>query len=113
MTAVAIPQTLPITLKALRALLVERGLKLQVATKTEVVARWPLPITTVAREGARATVLRRNERDEWRGVVMVNSEGKGWGLVAQRTRFRDLLDIEMWLRCYAPGAGTPQLHEVR
>jgi len=103
MTAAAVQtlQTLPITLKALRALLMERGLKLQVATRNEVVARWTVNLARVAIDGAHATVLRRNEHGAWRGVVLVK-DGKGWDLVAQETRFRDLLHVGLFLSLHAP-----------
>ena len=101
--AVPVFAEFPILLKSLRIVLVERGLKLTVAKKDEVVARWPVHVARVAQEGARIAVLRRNDRGEWRGVIMVGT-GKGYDLVAQEVRFRDLVHVSLWLGMHAPNS---------
>lgn len=105
MTAATLPLTDALTAKRLRALLSERGLKLMVYKRDEIVARWPVAVARVTHQGRRVAVLKMNDRSEWRGVLMVGNGTSGYDLIAQENRFRDLSHVLLWIEFH-----TPHLH---
>ncbi len=103
MTAPASPQALALSAPALIKTLVECGLSLTILDEGDrVVAQWPVGPARVSHEGRRVVMFRMNERGEWRGLLLVGSAPYGYDLVAEETRFRDLLHVSLWLGTHAP-----------
>jgi len=100
-------ESLVLSASAIRAVLIERGLRLTVADEDHLAATWPVRTARVVRDGLRMVVLRRNRDGEWRGALLLRSARNGFDLIAQEQRFRDLLHLAIWLHwCAARSAPT-------
>lgn len=105
-------QPLPLTATAIQAVLIERGLRVTVAHEDQLVAEYPVRPARITHDPRKSVVLTRDDRGNWRGVLMVALSTNGFEVKNQVTQFRDLLHVATWTRWHAENSAQPTLRQL-